>query len=38
MERSPSEPCTQSRTWSIAALAALAADDAPRASMNSAPR
>src|ERR671929_875649 len=31
-------PCTQSRTWSIAALAAEAADEAPRASMISAPR
>ena len=26
-------PCAQSRTWSIAAFAADAADDAPRASM-----
>src|SRR3954454_963572 len=38
IERRPSAPSTQSRTWSIAALAADAADDAPRASMISAPR
>ena len=38
IERRPSLPFTQSRTWSIAALAADAADDAPRASMISAPR
>ena len=31
-------PWTQSRTWSIAAFAADAADDAPRASMIAAPR
>ena len=31
-------PLTQSRTWSIAAFAADAADDAPRASMIAAPR
>src|SRR5918911_5688405 len=31
-------PDTQSRTWSIAAFAAEAADDAPRASMIAAPR
>ena len=31
-------PSTQSRTWSIAALAAEAALDAPRASMIAAPR
>src|SRR5262245_24618251 len=31
-------PKTQSRTWSIAALAALAAEDRPRASMIAAPR
>src|SRR5919108_976479 len=37
--QSPSAvPCTQSYTWSIAALAADAADDAPRASMIAAPR
>src|SRR5215213_8123411 len=37
--QSPSEvPLTQSWTWSIAALAALAALEAPRASMISAPR
>ncbi len=30
-------PCTQSRTWSIAALAADAADELPRASMTAAP-
>ena len=34
----PSLPSTQSRTWSIAALAADAADDRPRASMIAAPR
>ena len=34
----PFVPSTQSRTWSIAALAADAADDAPRASMMAAPR
>src|ERR1700754_2754803 len=34
----PSAPRTQSWTWSIAALAAEAADDAPRASMIAAPR
>ena len=38
IERMPSAPRTQSRTWSIAALAADAADEAPRASMTSAPR
>src|SRR5436190_389487 len=38
IERSPSAPSTQSRTWSIAAFAADAADDAPRASMIAAPR
>jgi hypothetical protein len=31
-------PSSQSRTWSIAALAADAADDSPRASMIAAPR
>src|SRR6478736_9864016 len=31
-------PSTQSRTWSMAALAAEAAEDAPRASMIAAPR
>src|SRR5580765_3492130 len=31
-------PLTQSKTWSIAALAAEAADEAPRTSMISAPR
>ena len=31
-------PSAQSRTWSIAAFAADAADDAPRASMIAAPR
>src|SRR2546426_12385035 len=31
-------PYAQSRTWSIAAFAALAADDRPRASMMAAPR
>src|SRR5512135_481840 len=31
-------PRTQSRTWSTAALAALAAEDRPRASMIAAPR
>ncbi len=37
--QSPSEvPNTQSWTWSIAAFAALAALDAPRASMIAAPR
>src|SRR5882672_12177260 len=37
--QSPSrEPSDQSRTWSIAALAALAAEDRPRASMIAAPR
>src|SRR5262249_15067001 len=37
--QSPSAvPFTQSYTWSMAALAALAAEDAPRASMISAPR
>src|SRR5688500_12612607 len=37
--QSPSAvPFTQSYTWSMAALAALAADDAPRASMIAAPR
>src|SRR5690606_27147069 len=34
----PPEPSTQSRTWSIAALAADAAEDRPRASMIAAPR
>src|SRR5690606_38197259 len=34
----PLEPRTQSRTWSIAALAADAADERPRASMMAAPR
>ena len=33
-----SVPATQSRTWSIAALAAEAAEEAPRASMIAAPR
>ncbi len=32
------EPSTQSCTWSMAALAAEAADDRPRASMMAAPR
>src|SRR2546425_6973999 len=37
--QSPSrEPESQSRTWSIAALAALAAEERPRASMTAAPR
>src|SRR5258708_21336731 len=37
--QSPSrEPWVQSRTWSIAALAALAAEESPRASMIAAPR
>src|ERR1041384_2852088 len=37
--QSPSRvPLTQSRTWSIAALAALAAEERPRASMIAAPR
>src|SRR2546422_4791587 len=37
--QSPSRvPPIQSRTWSIAALAALAAEDSPRASMIAAPR
>src|SRR6187455_729412 len=37
--QSPSrEPRDQSRTWSIAAFAALAAEDRPRASMIAAPR
>src|SRR6266705_369986 len=31
-------PSTQSRTWSMAAFAALAAEDSPRASMIAAPR
>src|SRR5260221_1314740 len=31
-------PWTQSRTWSMAAFAALAAEDSPRASMIAAPR
>ena len=31
-------PLTQSKTWSTAALAADAADEAPRASMIAAPR
>src|ERR1700742_3870585 len=34
----PFVPTTQSRTWSMAALAAEAADDRPRASMIAAPR
>ena len=34
----PWSPATQSRTWSMAALAAEAADDSPRASMIAAPR
>src|SRR5690606_25436440 len=34
----PPEPSTQSRTWAMAALAAEAAEDAPRASMIAAPR
>jgi len=34
----PPLPLTQSRTWSIAALAADAADDWPRASMMAVPR
>ncbi len=34
----PLLPSIQSRTWSIAALAADAADDRPRASMIAAPR
>ena len=33
-----SVPAAQSRTWSIAALAAEAADESPRASMIAAPR
>jgi hypothetical protein len=33
-----SVPLTQSKTWSMAALAALAAEEAPRASMIAAPR
>src|SRR3954468_14526733 len=37
--QSPSRlPFTQSRTWSMAAFAALAADERPRASMMAAPR
>src|SRR6266850_5772842 len=37
--QSPSrEPWVQSRTWSMAALAALAAEERPRASMMAAPR
>src|SRR5437762_4527116 len=37
--QSPSrEPPSQSRTWSIAAFAALAAEERPRASMMAAPR
>src|SRR5260221_7567970 len=35
---SPEVPCTQSRTWSIAAFAAEAAEESPRASMIAAPR
>src|SRR3989440_4349062 len=39
VSQSPSrEPESQSRTWSIAAFAALAAEDRPRASMTAAPR
>ena len=39
LTQSPSAvPSAQSRTWSIAAFAAEAADDAPRASMIAAPR
>src|SRR5678815_5315926 len=39
LTQSPSRvPATQSRTWSIAALAALAAEERPRASMIAAPR
>ena len=39
LTQSPSGvPSTQSRTWSIAAEAAEAADDAPRALMMAAPR
>ena len=38
MTHLPLLPSTQSRTWSIAALAADAADDRPRASMIAAPR
>src|SRR5690606_25894437 len=34
----PLEPSTQSRMWSMAALAADAAEDKPRASMMAAPR
>jgi hypothetical protein len=34
----PFEPSTQSRIWSMAALAADAAEDRPRASMMAAPR
>ena len=34
----PFEPRIQSRMWSMAALAAEAADDKPRASMMAAPR
>ena len=35
---SPPEPRAQSRMWSMAALAAEAADDRPRAAMMAAPR
>ncbi|MOA59663.1 hypothetical protein D3C78_1843400 [compost metagenome] len=35
---SPLEPRAQSRMWSMAALAAEAADDRPRAAMMAAPR
>jgi hypothetical protein len=35
---SPFVPSAQSRMWSMAALAAEAADDRPRASMMAAPR
>ncbi|MCY1372273.1 hypothetical protein D9M69_594700 [compost metagenome] len=35
---SPLVPSAQSRMWSMAALAAEAADDRPRASMMAAPR
>src|SRR5437762_13641126 len=35
---SPPLPPSQSRTWSIAAFAADAADESPRASMTAAPR
>ena len=38
MTQRPLVPSTQSRMWSIAALAAEAADDRPRASMIAAPR